>query len=148
MQYENEVVDVPVVKGRRDPDAQETSRPTLIQYIDKIVGVAPGYNSSSARHDRCSRFTRAEGRPVDLSQVQHTEGIIDGRAVVQHQTPAIRTVQETVTAELLTTTGCEESITVPAARMSDSGASGTTYRTCPLSLQVLCWSKQSSAKHW
>ena len=31
---------------------------------------------------------------MELSQVQHTERIIDVRAVIQHQTPAIRTVQE------------------------------------------------------
>ena len=35
------------------------------------------------------------GRPVELSQDQHTDGIIDDRAVIQQQTPAIRTVQET-----------------------------------------------------
>ena len=49
-------------------------------------GEAPGYNSSSARHERCSRFRRAEGRPVELSQVHHTEGIINVRVVIQHQT--------------------------------------------------------------
>ena len=31
---------------------------------------------------------------MELSQVEHTERIIDVRAVRQHQTPAIRTVQE------------------------------------------------------
>ena len=33
---------------------------------------------------------------MDLSPIQHTERIIHVRAVIQHQTPAIRTVQETV----------------------------------------------------
>ena len=31
---------------------------------------------------------------MELSQVQHTERIIDVRAVIQHQTTAIHTVQE------------------------------------------------------
>ena len=31
---------------------------------------------------------------MELSQIQHTERIIDVRAVIQHQTPAIRTFQE------------------------------------------------------
>ena len=39
--------------------------------------------------------TARVGRPVELTQVQHTEGIIDDRAVIQQPTPAIRTVQET-----------------------------------------------------
>ena len=47
------------------------------------------------RDDRYSRSRRAKLRPVELSQVHHTERIIDVRAVIQHQTPAICTVQET-----------------------------------------------------
>ena len=104
VQYENDVVHMPVEEGRRarfrraaDIEAHTGTVHRQDRWCSR-EGEAPGYNSSSARHDRCSRFRRAEGRPVELSQVQHTERIIDVRAVIQHQTPAIRTVQETVKA--------------------------------------------------
>ena len=98
---------------------KETPTPTLKQYIDKIVGVpgrvkhqvttAPVRGTTDARDPDVQKKTLAGngivmaragntarvGRPVELSQVQHTEGAIDVRAVIQQQTPAIRTVQET-----------------------------------------------------
>ena len=95
----------------------------MIQYIDKIV-VVPGrvkhqvttplVRGTPDAHDagvqkkmlagngivmaRAGSTARV-GRPVELAQVQHTEGIIDDRAVIQQHTVASRTVQET--AEVL-----------------------------------------------
>ena len=76
-------VTIALVRGTadaRDPDVQKK---TLAGN-----GIVMALAGSSAR----------VGRPVELTQVQHTEGIIDDRTVIQHQTPAIRTVQETVKA--------------------------------------------------
>ena len=75
-------------------------------------GEAPGYNSSvrgtaDARDPDVQKWTLAGncivmaragstaivGRPVGPSQVQHTDGIIVDRAVIQQHTEAIRTVQ-------------------------------------------------------
>ena len=65
-----------------------------IQYIDKIVGVAVTVHrqvpTAPVRGTTCDLDVQ---KAVELPQVQHTERIIDVRAVIQHQT-AIRTVHE------------------------------------------------------
>ena len=46
---------------------------------------SPVSHSSSATNDRCLRFRRAERRPVELLQAQHTERNKDISVAIQHQ---------------------------------------------------------------
>ena len=81
--------------GACESDALKTLK-TQIQYIDKFVGVVVTMQRQvpttpvRGTTDACDPDVQ---KAVKLSQVQHTERIIDVRAVIQHQA-AIRTVQE------------------------------------------------------
>ena len=93
---------------------KETSRPTLIQYIDKIVGVpgrakhqvttAPARGTTDARDPGVQKKTLV-GTGIVMAEdpwSSHRSSrlkVIDDRAVMEQHTVAIRTVQET--AEVL-----------------------------------------------
>ena len=84
--------------GACESDALKTLKPTQIQYIEKIVGVAVTMQRQvptapvRGTTDACDPDVQ---KAVNLPQVQHTERIIDVRAVMQHQTSVFQSVQET-----------------------------------------------------